>query len=100
LYSCPDPNSRVDPQLPPEGTFTLGYGSNGLPPLTFTLEKGQDIDVGFLKVFISTEQMDLSNIKSESPFDNARPVVKRTEGYDLASVWDTILLPVVLRKGP
>jgi hypothetical protein len=103
LYECPisDPNSKVDPSLQPKGSLPLGYGSSGAPPLKFTLREGQDVDVGFIKLFVSTEQMDLSTVNCKSPFENGRPLVKNNEDAKPPSLWDTILLTVILRKhGP
>jgi len=36
------------------GVLTIGYGSGGAPAQTFYLRSGQNLDVGFLKIFLST----------------------------------------------
>jgi len=88
----------VDPTLLPEGCMTFGYGYGGGAPLVFTLDKGRDVEVGFLKLFLGTEYVDLSDIEQLSPFSGARGV-SRAEISSAVSTWDTVSVTVVLRRG-
>jgi hypothetical protein len=88
---------KVDPSLPDKGSITLGYGSGGGAPLDFTLAKGRDVEVGFLKLFLSTDHVDLSDIEQTSPFASARPI-GRAELPTMPKLWDSILVSVVIRK--
>ena len=46
----------VTASLAARSTLTIGYGStSGTDPIGFYLRQGQDVDVGFLKVFLSTQ---------------------------------------------
>ena len=47
----------------------MGYGDSGLDPHTFFLPEGRDVDVGILKLFLSREYVDLSEVAQSSPFD-------------------------------
>ncbi|SJL15635.1 uncharacterized protein ARMOST_19139 [Armillaria ostoyae] len=62
----------ADVSLPPQESLTIGYGASGTVPHMYTLREGQDVDVGFLKLFFSTEYMDLSGVVQGSPFEDVR----------------------------
>lgn len=62
-------NQEVVPPLMPEGSLTIGYsnGSNkvhpgGSGPFVYECRPGQDVDVGFLKLFLSNQYIDLSTL--------------------------------------
>lgn len=78
--------------------MTFGYGYVSGAPLVFTLGKGRDVEVGFLKLFLGTEYVDLSDIEQLSPFSGAR-VLSRAEISSAVSTWDTVSVTVVLRRG-
>jgi hypothetical protein len=87
----------VDPPLKPNGSLSIGYGSGGSPPFTYYIEEGQSVDVGFLKLFLTTEYVDFSDVPQLSPFERGRGITQRPRNSQ--PLWDTILLPVVQRKG-
>ncbi|KIM20623.1 hypothetical protein M408DRAFT_33545, partial [Serendipita vermifera MAFF 305830] len=95
-FQPPTAKGRVDPPLLPYQSLTLGYGAGGGLPFTYSLRDGQDIDVGFIKVFLSTEQVDLSVVPQKSPFSKDYP-----RGVDISEkprgLWETILITVVQR---
>jgi hypothetical protein len=63
----------LDVPLPKNGgVLTIGYGSGGAPAPTFYLKPGQNFGVGFLKIFLSTEPVDLSSIPQLTPFEKTR----------------------------
>jgi hypothetical protein len=96
-------SGKVDPPLLPNGSITVGYGSGGGAPFDYSLREGQDVDVGSLKLFISTEQVDLWVIPQQSPFDDETGTVstrldkprgkKRPEG-----MWNSTLITIVQRR--
>jgi len=60
----------LDVPLPKNGgVLTIGYGSGGAPAQTFYLRSDQNFDIGFLKIFLSTEPVDLSSISQLTPFE-------------------------------
>lgn len=85
------------PTLPQKGGFvTVGYGSGGVSPFAYTLEDGVDIDVGFLMLFITSNNIDLSMIPQESPFIEGR---KQTQVAPTQTpIYGTILIPIVQRR--
>jgi len=81
------------------GSLTIGYGSGGIVPFVYFMRDGQDIDVGFLKMFLTTEPVDYSNIPQTSPFDlNDRGNATYKPKPPL--IWDTLLVAVVQRRAP
>jgi len=51
----------------------MGYGSGGSAPFSYSLEDGQDVDVGYLKIFFATRPIDLSDIVQPPPFSTVDP---------------------------
>jgi hypothetical protein len=68
-------------------------------PFVYTINEGQDVEVGFLKLFLSTEYVDLSHIPQLSPFTSVRPLGKAEALFTSILSLDTITVTVVLRKG-
>ncbi|KAK0452944.1 uncharacterized protein EV420DRAFT_1481938 [Desarmillaria tabescens] len=90
-------SAKESASLNPKESLTIGYGDNGTFPHKFTVRNGQDVDVGFLKLFFSTEYTDLSDIAQTSPFEAARengPVLEKKR-YLL----DTMCVALVSEKG-
>ena len=80
-------------------SLAIGYGSGGSVPYTYYLRDGQDVDVGFLKLFLATQPLNLSDVRQASPFD---PVHR---GVDLVPAktrlaWDALCVTVVQRRRP
>ncbi|KIM28590.1 hypothetical protein M408DRAFT_137083 [Serendipita vermifera MAFF 305830] len=96
-FQPPTAKGTVDPPLLPYQSLTLGYGAGGGLPFTYSLRDGQDIDVGFIKIFLSTEQVDLSVVPQKSPFSKDYP-----RGVDISEkprgLWETILITIVQRR--
>ena len=96
----------VEPPLKGQGFLTVGYGDSGSVPHSFFLRKGQNVDVGILKLFLSRKQVNLSHIAQPSPFKVAstdgRPrgskEAELPEPTNLPLPWDTIEIPVVQRR--
>ena len=77
----------------------LNFGDAGHRPLTFKVPEKENIDVGFIRIFISTRYTDLSSVAQ-------RPAVRRGlnigVGYGCRwtkqpEVWDAITIPVVMK---
>lgn len=96
-----------------DGSITIGYGSqaHGSSPLSFHLREGHDLDLGFLKIFLSKTNNDFSKISQTSPFVDPGPLK-----YYLSLVapvsrpqippqkpdrkWRTIIIPMIQRRHP
>ncbi|KZV62714.1 hypothetical protein PENSPDRAFT_758509 [Peniophora sp. CONT] len=69
-------NDQAVPSLPAKGTVALGYGaSGGRPYLHYMRDTSQTEDMGFIRLFVSTEYIDLSHIQQRSPFSADDTVV-------------------------
>ena len=102
FYQPPTATQKLDVPLPKKannvpGSLSIGYGSGGLTPFSYFIRDGQDTDVGFLKLFLTTEPVDYSNVPQTSPFD----IRQRGNGKYKPKprlIWDTILVAVVQRR--
>lgn len=81
----------------------MGYGAGGGRPFKYLLRPGQDIDVGFVRMFISTRVVDLAGIEQRSPFrddvgsrDAMGAQVKRRSRPK--PIWDAVTIAVVQRR--
>jgi hypothetical protein len=99
-YETPSTAKRytLDVPLPKNGgVLTIGYGTGGAPAQTFYLRTGQNLDIGFLKIFLCTEPVDLSTIAQSSPFEKTRSPGQLTKIKEKASGWGTMLIPILQR---
>ncbi|KDR74093.1 hypothetical protein GALMADRAFT_71556 [Galerina marginata CBS 339.88] len=78
------------------GSLTLGYGSGGVGPFSYALRQNQDVDVGFLKLFVSTKPIDLSHVPQPSPFEATRAL--KSFSPKPKDAWDTVLIPIIQRR--
>lgn len=92
----------------------MGHGDSGTDSHTFRLRENQNVDVGILKLFLSKERVDVSDVAQPSPFDTpspqvTSPIIARYTGEAKVEVltgvklpvrhfWDTKLVPVVQRR--
>ena len=67
-YEPPIAGGIVEPPLKAKGHLPIGYGDSGWVPHIFFLREGQSVDVGVLKLFLSRNQVNLSDIAQSSPF--------------------------------
>lgn len=90
-------NSQVDSPLKKKGgTLAIGYGSSATQPRAYGLNDGEDFDVGFLKMFFTTQPVDLSDIPQRSPFIGGRADVARKKAPP--QKWGTRLIPVIQKR--
>ncbi|KZV74054.1 hypothetical protein PENSPDRAFT_682235 [Peniophora sp. CONT] len=97
-YYKPPTIGGAEPSLPARGALTIGYGAGGGLPYTFFLREGQNLDVGFIKLFISPEPVDFSSIEQRSPFKDPIARGKRKPSAEFEVGWDTVTIAVVQRK--
>ena len=96
-YLTPAVGTRAGPSLPARGTLSIGYGNGGGVPHLYFLRDEQNLDLGFLKLFISTQPIDLEGIPQASPF---QPVLRDHESKGKRSpapLWDAVTIAVVQR---
>ena len=91
-------HNKLESPLKRKGELCVGYGPEGWRTLTYNIRKGQDLDVGFLKIYLSTQPVDLSGIQQQSAF-----LANRSAGEwhpEPQSLWDTVLIPIIQRRNP
>ncbi|KAG9096139.1 hypothetical protein FRC07_010978, partial [Ceratobasidium sp. 392] len=82
IFGHTQSNNRQDPDLPAKGKqITIGDGSDGGAALVFKLGKGVNLDVGFFKVFWSTNPLQLSDMPQGSVFEEQGVKDIRTFGF-------------------
>jgi len=98
----PSEFSTVTSCLLPHLPVTMGYGQNGGDPWTYFLNENQPYDVGYIKLFISKEPIDLCYILQSTPFQDDVSSGLESESAlqsELAHLrCDTLLIPVVQRR--
>ncbi|KAF8964817.1 hypothetical protein BDZ97DRAFT_2004443, partial [Flammula alnicola] len=62
----------VDAPLPPKSQLAIGYGEGGSLPWQFVLREGENKDVGFFRLFLSTRPANFQSIIQISPFEEWR----------------------------
>ena len=102
-YQPPSAAQKLDVPLPRKinnvpGSLCIGYGSGGSVPFSFFMRDGQDVDIGFLKLFLTTEPVDYSNIPQSSPFNTNRADAPKGRCKS-PFIWDTMLVTLVQRVG-
>ncbi|KAI9567999.1 caspase domain-containing protein [Boletus coccyginus] len=94
--------------LKKNATFTMGYGSGGTAPFSYSLDEGQHVDVGYLKIFFATRPIDLSDIVQPPPFSavDLRSWINEARKGKISpfmspsgpkDTWFTLEIPVVQR---
>ncbi|KZP22899.1 hypothetical protein FIBSPDRAFT_930844 [Athelia psychrophila] len=97
-YHCPTNSGNQNPPFKKGEVFTIGYDSAGIKlRRTVNLPDGQDITVGFLKMFFTTQYIDFSNILQPTPFIPGRTDAPPTKAKPAR--WGTILIPQIQRRG-
>ncbi|KAF8970617.1 caspase domain-containing protein [Flammula alnicola] len=92
-------NHIAEPPLPMNGgSLTIGYGAGGAAPFSYFLREGQDVDVGFMKVFLFSKPVDLSDVVQDTPFEEGRHQTTRKK--TLKPTWGTVTIPVIQRRYP
>ncbi|CAE6447578.1 unnamed protein product [Rhizoctonia solani] len=90
-----------DAVIKPEGTFTIGDRAEGGTPLQFTLNKDEKLDLGYLKVFWSTEPLEMEGLEQKPAFNRESRKWSRLRGCKLfvneGVEWGTMLLSLVQR---
>lgn len=99
---------EVVPPLRPKGSLTIGYSSNGFDkvhpggsgPFVYECRPGQDVDVGFLKLFLSTQYIDLSTllqaVTTALDVSNIRGTMVAPEPTD--GIWVSMVVTVVQER--
>jgi hypothetical protein len=88
--------AKVDPPLRPNHFLPIGYGAGGAVPYHYNLKTNQTIDVGYMRLFISTCAVDLSSIPQPSPFTDTLRHVRQVP-LPIRPLWDVITVAIIQR---
>ncbi|PBK76176.1 hypothetical protein ARMSODRAFT_1080291 [Armillaria solidipes] len=88
----------VDTYLQRGSTLTLGFGSGGMSPIRFTVPDGQDVDVSFFKIFVTTQAVNLRSISQSPPFNEAIKRAAERAPPPVPKDWASRTIPVVSRR--
>ncbi|KIM26236.1 hypothetical protein M408DRAFT_25453 [Serendipita vermifera MAFF 305830] len=106
---------RGSAPLPPRASLTIGYTEGGWSPWSYSLRQPksiqnglvmqdhQDVDVGFLKLFLSIHPLNFSEMEQPSPF--LSPFIPRSregmkESLEIVGTCESRIITVIQRKLP
>jgi hypothetical protein len=90
--------STLDPSIAARGELTIGYGAGGANRQGFKISDDDlDVEVTYLKVFITTSPVDLSYIAQESPFPSFRKGITQTDPPK--DIWNTLTMAIIAKRG-
>ncbi|KAG6808941.1 hypothetical protein H0H92_002294 [Tricholoma furcatifolium] len=90
---------NVDPSIPGNGSLPIGFGDGGCDARTYDVRPPlarRGIDIGFVKLYVSTKYVDVSDISQDPPMPvcrNDKPFKKQPKG-----LWGTLTIPIIQRK--
>ncbi|KAK0236403.1 caspase domain-containing protein [Armillaria nabsnona] len=91
-------NSVIDTCLLPNSTVPLGFGSGGMEPVKFLIPDGQEVDLCFFKIFVTTNAVDLGSISQLSPFTESIGRGAKRVPQEIKDDWGSRTIPIVLRR--
>jgi hypothetical protein len=88
-------------RLVPNGERHIGYGSSSVRPLKFYLTPGEEYDVGYIRLFVSTTELPMDLIR-QPPISNLARHLSQDPDITDTEVWDvrTIVLRVDKDQSP
>ncbi|CAE6447573.1 unnamed protein product [Rhizoctonia solani] len=92
-----------DFSLPRNSRVPIGHGSSsGVRPLRFQLDPDQDIEVGVMKLFVTSGHVDFGPLEQQSPFTvHGRRIMDDEEmdaQEELDEIWDVTTLTLIQRR--
>lgn len=99
-YQPPAEQHDSDRSIQPGESLTISYGSDRNLSWGYLLKDDQDVDVGFFKLFLSTEEVDLTGIPQASPFESRPKYRGKKPEIQHPNFWHTTLFTVVQRRHP
>ena len=93
-------NGRLpDAPLPANSEFKIGYGNLDVVPWSFSLGEDVTKEMGFLKLYVAIQPIDIQPIKQMTPFDqNSRSGRSGRDVNPPSEFWGTQTFVVVQRK--
>lgn len=77
----------VDAALPPRSRLAVGYGNSISEPWQFVIPKGQDKDIGYFRLFLSSRPGNFQSISQFSPFEGRRGMTPKYPDRADTNMW-------------
>ena len=91
-------NGLTDAEIPAKGSHLIGDEGEGGASITFGLEEGQLMEVGFIKLFWSTAKLELDSLEQEGLSSRGnRGFVIANKNQSEAENWGTAVMTLVQR---
>ncbi|KIJ36089.1 hypothetical protein M422DRAFT_179848, partial [Sphaerobolus stellatus SS14] len=88
----------TDPTIPKNGgSIPIGYGASGVSPYKFSLEDNVQIEIGFLKLYLTSTNVDLACIRQDSLFSGDRRKGQQVKAY-LPQISGFIFFKLIQRR--
>ncbi|KJA22184.1 hypothetical protein HYPSUDRAFT_669447 [Hypholoma sublateritium FD-334 SS-4] len=98
LYQPPSAgNNTVDPPLKANQTLIIGNGSQGLAPFVVGVRRPRTLETGYLKLFISSTYVDLSDIPHRSLFNPSTTRGLVPYVWKQLEIFGSFMIPFVVR---
>jgi hypothetical protein len=103
----------MDYNLASNTALNIGIGGEGSLPRIYTLAEGQDLNVGFLKIFVATQRLSLDVLNQTKPLGLTGEMLQRIRQLPQAALatasssipaetnwflWDTIVVPIIVYR--
>jgi len=75
----------------------VGWGGSNDSPFLLDIPEKHALEVGFLKLFLTTEYVDFSDVPQASPFSSCNNRAMKIHSPSI-SFWESIKIPFVLRR--
>ncbi|KAF9477979.1 hypothetical protein BDN70DRAFT_74568 [Pholiota conissans] len=93
-----DRNSNL-PCVSMGGNLIMGFGPESkYNPLRFKIANGLDRDIGYLKIYLSTQPLNLAYLPQPSPFAFKAPSTLKPCNCKPAVSWTNIVVPIILHR--
>ena len=91
-------DGRPDAPLKARSSFFIGYGNSGVKPQAFNLRDDLDIEVCYLKLFITNKPVDLRHIRQFTPFRDYGARSPRTKPQVSRDAWATKTAIIIQKR--
>lgn len=97
MVTTPHGDHNCDPCLQPHtGTFAVGWGAAGHAPLYCDLDEGEQSNIEFLKIYLSTQPVNLAYLPQLPLFSSARGM--RRYYAPPPKYWTDLVIPIVMYR--
>ncbi|KAF5326404.1 hypothetical protein D9611_000943 [Ephemerocybe angulata] len=81
-------------------SLPIGYGTSGVVPQTLSIwDPEVDVEMGYLRLYLSTKYVDLSFIQQKEISESTRGLAPAPVPSGPSPFWDCITIPIVLERG-